>query len=559
MFNKYPYTDFHELNLDWFLRRFKSLVTEWSEMEKDFTDLRAYVENYFRGLDVQTVIDAKLEEMLTDGGLEDLLKNITTYTFDDTNLVTYEGKSSSFGVTDQWYRHYRDLGDLSETPILQGSCYNSNTDRVIAGFCDTDHLVGKLVEMSIDMQTVYRISGTLPIGHVNGLAYIPSRNEILVAPANTGNYANRMIIIDGDTLTIKSSRPSVISTIGSIAFDDINNVIYYSNIYANQLAILDTDYNTITTVNIQHLTDIYDDVVGPAGSLCFNGTYYMLWATTRGVSYMTYYDLNTGNIKKYYEIPNNYNWAEAEGGFVANGNIYLLSSQFMLMMQELSGNITISESRVNTMHSTGKLIPGGSDLDDYVTPGKYYSPNASVTAQIDNYPPFESNYGFSLYVIPLAANHVMQILITNGQYENVCSRVCVDTVNERNINVTWRPWNGYPNKMVNGSEINMGAAFAEGATITGAGKEIYAYIPIARVVTQDFINNASISSGQITVRQNGSYLFQSLDLTDSNVVSSVTLSNVFGKLAIRINLVNAPSGVINNDIVSLFFNNLVIS
>lgn len=31
--NKYPYTDFHELNLSWFLDRFKDLIKEWDEFE----------------------------------------------------------------------------------------------------------------------------------------------------------------------------------------------------------------------------------------------------------------------------------------------------------------------------------------------------------------------------------------------------------------------------------------------------------------------------------------------------------------------------------------------
>ena len=79
-FDKYPYTDFHELNLDWFLAQFKNLVTDWddfktyieegwSNLQGDFNTLYNYVHDYFDNLDVQTEIDNKLNQMLIDGDL----------------------------------------------------------------------------------------------------------------------------------------------------------------------------------------------------------------------------------------------------------------------------------------------------------------------------------------------------------------------------------------------------------------------------------------------------------------------------------------------------------
>ncbi len=91
MINKYPYTDFHELNLDWFLEQFKQLKDDWEALAADnaefkqtltesfdtldhtvqtFTD---FVTNYFDNLNVQTEINNKLNEMVTDGTLTTLL------------------------------------------------------------------------------------------------------------------------------------------------------------------------------------------------------------------------------------------------------------------------------------------------------------------------------------------------------------------------------------------------------------------------------------------------------------------------------------------------------
>ena len=63
----YPYTDMHELNLDWFLAKFKELVEEWNQVQGEWTSLHDYVQNYFDNLNVQTEIDNKINAMIIDG------------------------------------------------------------------------------------------------------------------------------------------------------------------------------------------------------------------------------------------------------------------------------------------------------------------------------------------------------------------------------------------------------------------------------------------------------------------------------------------------------------
>lgn len=75
------YTNFHELNQDWFLNEFNKVLKEWANMKKSFTnlndyfnDLRDYVQNYFKNLDVQDEINKKLDQMSEDGTLNILLQ-----------------------------------------------------------------------------------------------------------------------------------------------------------------------------------------------------------------------------------------------------------------------------------------------------------------------------------------------------------------------------------------------------------------------------------------------------------------------------------------------------
>lgn len=76
MENLGPYTNFHELNQDWFLQEFNKLIAQWKAMQKNFdnlkdafNDLKNYVQDYFKNLDVQNEINKKLDSMVADGSL----------------------------------------------------------------------------------------------------------------------------------------------------------------------------------------------------------------------------------------------------------------------------------------------------------------------------------------------------------------------------------------------------------------------------------------------------------------------------------------------------------
>ena len=80
MFNEYPHTDLHELNLDWIIKKVKELATAWAQVQQDWTDeqaafanLQNWIENYFNNLDVQTEINVKLDAMVAAGTMSELI------------------------------------------------------------------------------------------------------------------------------------------------------------------------------------------------------------------------------------------------------------------------------------------------------------------------------------------------------------------------------------------------------------------------------------------------------------------------------------------------------
>lgn len=82
-----PYINFHELNLDWILakvREWLETADNWEKWQRNVQDgfdaLKRYVNNYFDRLDVQDEINNKLDEMLADGSLQEIINRATFYT-----------------------------------------------------------------------------------------------------------------------------------------------------------------------------------------------------------------------------------------------------------------------------------------------------------------------------------------------------------------------------------------------------------------------------------------------------------------------------------------------
>lgn len=95
----WPYSNFHDLNLDWVLQTVRNLAEEWAQVQTDWTNeqeafesFKKYVneklstfQDWFDNLDVQTEINNKLDEMAADGSLTELLQPIANQIFDTAN------------------------------------------------------------------------------------------------------------------------------------------------------------------------------------------------------------------------------------------------------------------------------------------------------------------------------------------------------------------------------------------------------------------------------------------------------------------------------------------
>lgn len=73
LFEQFPYTNFHELNLDWIVSKVKEVVKEFDTLSGSFDDLKAYVNNYFENLDLSEDVRQELQKIVASGEFDSIV------------------------------------------------------------------------------------------------------------------------------------------------------------------------------------------------------------------------------------------------------------------------------------------------------------------------------------------------------------------------------------------------------------------------------------------------------------------------------------------------------
>ena len=308
-------------------------------------------------------------------------------------------------------------GDSGYT-TLQGGCYLPTKQHFLMAIVNSDNNSCILVELEKDYETVVK-RVTLDLGHANDLAYNPKTNKIYVATGSTGTNANKIAVLNGstfaleNTLDLGNSRAKWL-----ISYDDVNNRYY----------VLDTDYLTIYNSNwgqLKQYENVYKDQyageceMNAQSSFCYGGKFIALYFAREFVSasqrisaiYLQMIDYDTGALSTIAQYSPRGNSDEPEFVGLIGDIGYMFGGQTYFSVSEIYFDQEKIYDFPKSIFGIAQLIDSNGDLNEYQMPGIYYSPNTDYTTGIENAP---VTNGFTLYVIPVSGNVIVQQLINSA-------------------------------------------------------------------------------------------------------------------------------------------------
>lgn len=308
-------------------------------------------------------------------------------------------------------------GDSGYT-TLQGGCYLPTKQHFLMAIVNDDNNSCILVELDTDYETVISRT-TLDLGHANDLTYNPDDGKIYVATGRTGTNANKIAVLNGstfaleNTLNLGNSRAKWL-----ISYDDVNNRYY----------VLDTDYLTIYNSNwgrLKQYENVYKDQyageceMNAQSSFCYNGKFIALYFAREIVSasqrisaiYLQMIDYDTGAVSTIAQYSPRGNSDEPEFVGLIGDIGYMFGGQTYFSVSEIYFDQEKIYDFPKSIFGIAQLIDSNGDLNEYQMPGIYYSPNTDYTTGIENAP---VTNGFTLYVIPVSGNVIVQQLINSA-------------------------------------------------------------------------------------------------------------------------------------------------
>ena len=335
-------------------------------------------------------------------------------------------------------------GDSGYT-TLQGGCYLPTKQHFLMAIVNDDNNSCILVELDKDYETVIK-RVTLDLGHANDLTYNPDDGKIYVATGSTGTNANKIAVLNGSTYALENTLD-----LGNtrskwlISYDDINNRYY----------VLDTDYLTIYDSSwgqLKQYENTYKNQYAgecemtAQSSFCYDGKFIALYfarelvSATQRISaiYLQMIDYDTGAVSTIAQYSPRGNSDEPEFVGLIGDIGYMFGGQTYFSVSEIYFNQEKIYDFPKSIFGIAQLIDSNGDLNEYQMPGIYYSPNTDYTTGIENAP---VTNGFTLYVIPVSGNVIVQQLINSAG--DFYKRVLSSNTNN------WLDW-----EMLSSSNIN---------------------------------------------------------------------------------------------------------
>lgn len=167
--------------LDRVIEETNQLGSDIDELHKVFELLQGYVNDYFKNLDVQAEIDAKIDELVTSGYFEGLIEKYIKL-YNKTNITLSIINEDSLLLENILGEYY---GQFS----IQGSCYNKDTGNcmIVCASFDQNKFLAILCKPTFEVvsRRVFEMSGV----HPNDITYNPIDKKYYITTNLSGKLA----------------------------------------------------------------------------------------------------------------------------------------------------------------------------------------------------------------------------------------------------------------------------------------------------------------------------------------------------------------------------------
>lgn len=260
--------DPYSYDLKWMVSELKKLTSNYAGLNNEILDIKAYLST----LDVESFVNAKIDEMYNDGDFTSILQGLVdTYIADtDLRLDTIESDIVDISAKILTLKHAMPFrNDAPAFPLevikmyvngisgdeyqVQGMCatYNSNDSiKNIYVFCDIVGGAGsRLYKITAGSRTdgsgwSYSYTDNVPAVHGSTISIVEDDNKILIAnESGTGSFYEYDIITDSFALIDVSGISN--TPILGIVYDSESETFLMCADNNNKMYVLDKSYNLI--------------------------------------------------------------------------------------------------------------------------------------------------------------------------------------------------------------------------------------------------------------------------------------------------------------------------
>ena len=315
IFQQFPYTNFHEMNLDQLIKIMREMQDEWAETKNEWESVQDFINNYFETLDVSAEVLNALEVLASDGTLANIINpeisaTVTEWLADNIGPTTpaIDASLSIYGAGAD-AKMTGDNFDIASKALNYGASVlhgNPRNGTISAGtivastnnVCWSEPLeIGRRLFIHVDDgYRAYVAFYDENHAYINWGGWVNGPIDRAVTPFADSKYANLVI----QTVPLSNITPQQVY---DKAF--IGTLIDTKFIAESEVLLTNTDLNTVVDAGSYRLRSTATYINSPIQNI--NGTLinYADEHNTQGEVYQTLYAPLAGAIyfRRYYGSP----------------------------------------------------------------------------------------------------------------------------------------------------------------------------------------------------------------------------------------------------------------